>query len=136
MTLLDTMKKVAGQTNEVNVPANFMFGTVTSLSPLTIRVDNRFDITGEAIVLMKEFRAGAYPTHTHTIGPHDHTAPQHSTQPAGEGPHSHSVTPLQTGKTDLITSVETEIHHGLAVSDNVVLFRNQGGQQFLVLGRL
>ena len=59
------MKQVAGQTQNANVPAAFMFGTVTKKSPLTIRVDNRFDISGDAIVLMKEFKAGAYPTHTH-----------------------------------------------------------------------
>ena len=75
MSLLDTMKQVAGQTQNANVPAAFMFGTVTKKSPLTIRVDNRFDISGDAIVLMKEFKAGAYPTHTHTIAPHDHVVP-------------------------------------------------------------
>jgi hypothetical protein len=58
MALLDTMKKVAEQSQNVNVPAAFMFGSVTEVSPLTIRVDNRFDITGDAIVLTKEFKAG------------------------------------------------------------------------------
>ena len=63
MALLDTLKKVAEQSQNANVPAAFLFGNVTATSPLTIRVDNRFDITGEAIVVMKEFRAGYYPTH-------------------------------------------------------------------------
>ena len=39
---------------------------MTKTSPLTIRVDNRFDISGDAIVVMKEFQAGFYPTHYHT----------------------------------------------------------------------
>ena len=59
MALLDTMKKVAEQSQNANVPAAFLFGNVTATSPLTIRVDNRFDITGEAIVVMKEFTVTA-----------------------------------------------------------------------------
>ena len=134
MSLLDTMKQVAGQTQNANVPAAFMFGTVTKTSPLTIRVDNRFDISGDAIVLMKEFKAGAYPTHTHTIAPHDHVVPSHSTQAAGEGPHSHGVSAFNTQKTGLTTN--PEVYFGLAEGDRVVLLRNQGGQSFLVLGRV
>lgn len=134
MSLLETMKQVAEQTGNVNVPAAFMFGTVTAVSPLTIRVDNRFDISGDAIVLMKEFKAGSYSTHTHTIDPHGHVVPSHSTQPAGEGPHSHSVNALNTQTTGLTTN--PEVYSGLAVGDSVVLLRNQGGQSFLVLGRV
>ena len=44
MGLLDTMKKVAEQTGQAGVPTAFLFGTVTSTSPLVIRVDNRFNI--------------------------------------------------------------------------------------------
>lgn len=134
MSLLDTMKQVAEQAQGVNVPAAFMFGQVTSTSPLTIRVDNRFDISGNAVVLMKEFRGGEYATHTHTIDPHDHTVPQRSTQAAGEGPHTHTVPSVQTEKTGLTTN--PEVYFGLAVGDKVVLLRNQGGQSFLVLGRV
>lgn len=133
MALLDTMKKVAEQSQGVTVPAAFMFGTVTAAEPLTIRVDNRFDISGDAIVLTKEFKAGYYPTHTHTIDPHDHTVPQHATEAAGTGPHTHSVAPFQTKKTGLTTN--PEVYFGLAVGDKLVLLRNHGGQSFLVLGR-
>lgn len=134
MALLDTMKKVAEQSQNVNVPAAFLFGKVTATSPLTIRVDNRFDISGDAIVLMKEFKTGYYPTHTHTIDPHDHTVPQHTTQAAGTGPHTHGVAPVTSEKTGLTTN--PEVYFGLAVGDKVVLLRNHGGQSFLVLGRV
>lgn len=134
MALLDTMKKVAEQSQNVTVPAAFLFGTVTATAPLTIRVDNRFDISGDAIVLMKEFRAGCYPTHTHAIDPHAHTVPQHVTSAAGTESHTHGVASFQTQKTDLTT--DPEIYFGLAVGDKVVLLRNYGGQSFLVLGRV
>lgn len=58
MGLLDTMKQVAQATNDAGAPTAFLFGTVTKASPLTIRVDNRFDISGDAIVVMKEFAVG------------------------------------------------------------------------------
>lgn len=134
MGLVDTMKKVAQQTENANVPAAWFFGEVTAVSPVTIRVDNRFDISGEAVVLMKEFKAGYYPTHTHTINPHDHVVPAHSTQAAGEGPHSHEVSAFNTQTKGLTTNPET--YSGLAVGDKVVLLRNHGGQSFLVLGRV
>lgn len=118
MALLETMKKVAKQSQDAAVPAAFLFGNVTATSPLTIRVDNRFDITGEAIVVMKQFRAGYYPTHQHSaaaFASHDHTL-----------------------KNDYLTNTDdtSEYYYGLAVGDKVVLLRNQGGQSFLVLGRV
>lgn len=66
MGLLETMKQVAQATSDAGMPTAFLFGSVTKTSPLTIRVDNRFDISGDAIVVMKEFQAGFYPTHYHT----------------------------------------------------------------------
>ena len=62
MGLLETMKRVAQATSDAGMPTAFLFGSVTKTSPLTIRVDNRFDISGDAIVVMKEFQAGFYPT--------------------------------------------------------------------------
>ena len=85
MALIDTMKKVAQQSQRASVPTAFQFGIVTATSPLTIRVDNRFDITGEAIVILKDSQ----------------------------------------DNTDIVT-----------IGDKVVLLRNQGGQSFLVLGRV
>lgn len=134
MALLETMKKVAEQSQNANVPAAFLFGNVTATSPLTIRVDNRFDITGEAIVVMKEFRAGYYPTHRHSG-----FADSPTTQPKGGGSgdpafasHDHTL------KNDYLTNTgpTSEYYYGLAVGDKVVLLRNQDGQSFLVLGRV
>lgn len=134
MSFLDTMKKVAEQSQNATVPAAFLFGNVTSTSPLTIRVDNRFDITGDAIVVMKEFRAGYYPTHQHR-GFKD--SPSTLPKSGGSGDasfasHEHTL------KNDYLTNTDgtSEYYYGLAVGDKVVLLRNQGGQSFLVLGRV
>lgn len=134
MGLLDTMKKVAENTNTAGAPTAWFFGKVTKTSPLTIRVDNRFDISGEAIVVPKELQAGYYPTHYHTGmkgGP--------STEEKGGGSgeaafasHSHVLKNNYQTNTDKTS----EYYYGLAVGDKVILLRNQGGQAFLVLGRV
>lgn len=118
MSFLDTVKSIARATENASVPASFLFGSVTNVSPLTIRVDNRFDITGEAIVMTQEFRAGGVQNHTHIL-------PQHHTQTTGG--HTHTVDP--------VTSLPGNTG-GLVSGDKVVLLRNAGGQQFLVLGRM
>ena len=97
-------------------------------------MDNRFDISGEVIVVPKELQAGYYPTHYHTGmkgGP--------STEEKGGGSgeaafasHSHVLKNNYQTNTDKTS----EYYYGLAVGDKVILLRNQGGQAFLVLGRV
>ena len=126
MGLLDTMKKVAENTNAAGAPTAWFFGKVTKTSPLTIRVDNRFDISGEAIVVPKELQAGYYPTHYHT---------EEKGGGSGEAAfasHSHVLKSNYQTNTDKTS----EYYYGLAVGDKVILLRNQGGQAFLVLGRV
>lgn len=110
MGLLETMKRVAEGTNNAAVPTAFFFGSVTKTSPLTIRVDNRFDISGEAIILTREFQSGFCLTHSHT-------------EPGSPAPENENQD-------------KTEYHYGLKAGEKVVLLRNQGGQDFLVLGRV
>lgn len=134
MGLLETMKKVAQDTNSAGAPTAWFFGKVTKTSPLTIRADNRFDISGDVIVVPKELQAGYYPTHYHT-GFKD--GPSTMAQGGGSGEaafasHSHTL------KNDYKTNTDgtSEYYYGLAVGDKVILLRNQGGQAFLVLGRV
>lgn len=134
MGLLETMKKVAENTNNAGAPAAWFFGKVTKTSPLTIRVDNRFDISGDVIVVPKELQAGYYPTHYHT-GFKD--GPSTMAQGGGSGEAafaSHSHTLKNSYKTN--TDETSEYYYGLAVGDKVILLRNRGGQAFLVLGRV
>ncbi len=150
--MLEQMKRLAAQTGEAAMPARLMFGAVTGTQPLRILVDSRFEISGEAVVLMRQFRAGKYATHTHAVpahsalaaGEHGHGVPAQETgEAAGEvARHSHGVPEHATtaagghihGIPEGTTTVEA--YAGLAVGDKVVLLRNHGGQQFLVLGRL
>lgn len=108
--MLDQLKKIVRSTEEADVPTKFMFGAVTSLSPLTVLVDNRFYISPPALKVMKE------------IYGHSHVIPSHSTQTAAQ--HSHDV-----------SKFDSDIAEALAVGDEVVLLRNRGGQQYLIIGR-
>ena len=131
MGLLDTMKQVAKTTNDAGSPAAFLFGKVASTSPLTIRVDNRFDISGDAIVVMKEFKAGFYPTHYHISAPSTEATSDRSGDASFA---SRSHVPSSNYQTN--TDGASEYYYGLVVGDKVGLLRNQGGQSFLVLGRV
>ena len=121
MGLLETMKQVAQATNDAGMPTAFLFGSVTKTSPLTIRVDNRFDISGDAIVVMKEFQAGFYPTHYHT-GVKGSPSTEEKSGGSGDASfaaHSHTLKSNYQTNTD----AKSEYYYGLAVGDKVVLLR-------------
>ncbi|GKH49061.1 phage protein [Eubacteriales bacterium] len=117
--LTQAVREAAMTAVEATKPADFFFGVVTASNPVAVLVDSRFTVSGNMLVIPREYRAGVYVTHTHTIDPHKHTIP------TGE-----------SGETELTTKAETETYSGLAVGDKVVLLRKAGGQRFLILGRL
>ena len=95
-TLGEAVKLAAGAQRSASKPAAWMFGEVLAVSPLRILVDDRFEVGADQVVLMREFVAGQYATHTHGINPHTptvqehtHAIPQQTTEEA-DG-HSHSV---------------------------------------------
>lgn len=134
MGIIKIMKQVAQATTDAGAPAAFLFGIVTKTSPLTIRVDNRFDIFGDSIVVMQESKAGFYPTHYHT-GVKNAPSTEQTSGGSGDASfaaHAHVLKDNYQTNTD----ETSEYYYGLAVGDKVVLFRNHGGQSFLVLGRV
>lgn len=109
--MLEQIKKVAAQTGEAGVPVRIMFGTVAEAAPLTVMVDSRFPITAPALIVPKELRG-----HTHEVRP---TVTGEAQQ------HTHAIAAS-------VTEPETG---GLKKGERVILLRNQGGQEYLVLGR-
>ena len=144
--LSEAVKLAAAAQNSASKPTVWMFGEVLAVAPLRILVDDRFEIGAEQVVLMREFVAGQYATHTHGINPHTHTVQEHThtvpQQTTGEADgHAHSV-PQQATEGTALTSdptplqTATQVYTGLLVGDKVVLLQNAGGQKFLVLGRV
>ena len=109
-TLGEAVKLAAGAQRSASKPAAWMFGEVLAVSPLRILVDDRFEIGAEQVVLMREFVAGQYATHTHGIDPHTHTVQEHThaipqqTTEEADG-HSHSV-PRQATEGTPLTSAD------------------------------
>ena len=54
--LLQIIKKAAIEAVEASSPAKVMHGTVTSVSPLNIRIEQRFTIPEEFLTLTKNVR--------------------------------------------------------------------------------
>lgn len=80
MALMYTIKQIANQTIDAKKPAEIIYGTVVKVSPLTVRIDEKLEISSPQLIVM-----------------------------------------------DGMT---------FDVGDKLVLLRNFGGQQFLILGYL
>ena len=139
--MLEQIKRISKQTGEAETPTRFLFGTVTKLSPLTVFVDSRFYLSGPGLVMLKELSGHRHTVPQHAtvpVGDHTHILPQAVTQEANT--HTHNIPQSETngagGHTHEIAKWDTEIAEGLTVGDKVVLLRNQGGQQYLILGRV
>ena len=85
-TLGEAVKLAAGAQRSASKPAAWMFGEVLAVSPLRILVDSRFEVGADQVVLMREFVAGQYATHTHGIDPHTRTVPRRRTGTATAWP--------------------------------------------------
>lgn len=126
LSLYDAIKQIVQTTLQNSKPAVFLFGTVTREEPLQIFVDNRFYLEGEALVVPLTLQKKAMDTHYHGLL-------THSAEP------DRPIESLQNGvyATDSGSKGnEKEMYYGLKAGEKVVLLRNQGGQQFLVLERV
>ena len=143
--LVKAMKRAALDALESTKPVNVVFGTVESVSPLKINVEQKMILGKSQLVLSRnvtDFETkvtveweseSALTTHKHSY--------EGTTESGGEDSHSHSysgntkTTNLKhthdiTGKKKII------IHNGLVVGDEVILVRQQGGQKYVVIDRI
>lgn len=103
---------------------DLLFGEVTSVSPLKVRVDNRFEVDEQFLILSALVKETIIkiPQHTHIISQqttsaagaesHAHTIPaipQRTTGSAGEEPHTHSI-PAISQRTTSSAGGETHTH--------------------------
>ncbi len=105
--MIDQIKKIVQGADSASVPCTFIFGKVVSVSPLKVQVDNRFTVSGAALVTLRPQSGGEYNTHTHRV------------KVSGE---------------EYITEEEKQKYYGLQVGDRLALLRERGGQRYLVLG--
>ena len=58
MSMLEIVKRVAAETDDTGAPAALLFGVVTSREPVRISVESRFEIGGDAVVLLRQQQGG------------------------------------------------------------------------------
>lgn len=105
--MIDQIKKIMQGTENASVPCTFIFGKVVSVNPLKVQVDNRFIISGAALVTLRPQSGGEYNTHTHRV---------------------------KVSGVEYTTEKEKQEHYGLKTGDRLALLRERGGQRYLVLG--
>ncbi len=114
--LVRAMQEVSNNANNAGYPATVMSGTVTSASPLKIQVEQRFEISGSMIIIpehLTDYKVKVTVEKSHT-------------EDAGEPEHNHEYGGEMT----------VTVHGGLKSGDSVQLMRQQGGQRFVVIGRV
>lgn len=139
------IKQMALEAVIASAPTSVVFGTVVSVSPIQIRIDQKITLTSEFLVLARNVTNykttikmdGETETdnasHTHKIkcntedggtDTHNHTLNGYTED--AEAEHSHKIS----------GEMNVTINNGLSVSDEVILLRVQGGQKYVVLDKV
>jgi hypothetical protein len=110
MNLTNLIKTAARQAVDASNPTHIMFGEVTSVNPLEVNVDQRFNLTADFLIV-----------------------PESLTRYEVDLSHSHSYSGGTTGD-GLTTPVV--IREGLQVGDKLILIRVQGGQKYVIFDKV
>lgn len=111
--IIEIIKKAAIEAVEASKPCSLLYGTVTSICPLKINIEQRLTLEKEHLMLTVNVR-------DYDVGI--------TVDDATELASSH--------KHDIKGKKQITIHNGLKVGEVVVLLRIQGGQKYIVLDRV
>lgn len=106
------MKKSSKGVQESSKPCDIVYGTVVSISPLEVKVDQKLTLYEEQLKLTRAVMDYEV----------DMTV-EHTTEVISA--HSHEY----KGRKKFL------IHNGLIVGDNVTMIREHGGQQYLIIDK-
>lgn len=128
--MVSAIKLAAAQAVEAAAPAGLYMGTVLSVSPLTVQLDQKMTVTAEFLMLstlVQEFNVDMTVDHwtEDTNPPTTHAHPDAGVN-SFDATHKHAY---KGRKTFLV-------HLGLQAGERVFLIREQGGQRFLILDRI
>jgi uncharacterized pyridoxamine 5'-phosphate oxidase family protein len=121
---LKQIQEVVKNTNEAGQPADYVFGTVTKASPLQIQVSQKIVLTDAQLALTRNVTD--YEVNVSITGW------KTQTKSGGSGyaefaSHNHDIE---------ISKSKMTIHNALKVGDKVVMMKQKGGQQYLVIDRV
>lgn len=121
---VETLKKAAIKAVEARKPVEVCFGEVKSISPLEILVEQKIPLGESQLILCRNITE-------HKI----HISVENVQDFFYEG-ESQSSMKLDPTRFRAIKRMPVTVHNGLVVGDNVILFRQQGGQKYLVVDRI
>ncbi len=120
--LVQTLQQLAAQTEQAMKPCDYCLGVVESVSPLSIRIDQKDIVSEEFLILtdlVRDYQVDITVSHT----TEDRSGGGGYAEFAS---HNHDY----TGRKKII------VHNGLSVGESVILVQQAGGQEFIVLSRL
>ena len=160
-SLGEVIKKMAVGANDANAPTSVLFGTVTSVEPLEITVEQKLKLTEEFLVLTKNVKDYTvnvtmdWNTETTSLNAnHSHSTKVNSnisvSSDISPNDNNQKITNNVTGEVSV--SVEQKnidlthkhsikgtksimVHNALKINDNVILIQQQGGINFVVLDK-
>lgn len=144
-TLNESMKMIARNYINAIQPADLFFGTVKSVSPLAIQIDQKHILQAESLILSNLVKdhpvdlTVSFQTENDKFLVKDHTHPYEDTQPNGQVAIKSTQTTLDfdiTHKHEIKHKIRVIQHYGLTAGEKVILLRMQGGQRYFVIDRV
>ena len=120
---LKVMKKAAFEAIEAHQPSDYRFGTVLSVSPLKIQVEQKMTLTAAQLVLTRNVTDFEINITVHNWSTENKSGGGGDSAFAS---HNHQLNGMK----------RITVHNALVVGDKVVLIKKKGGQQYLVLDRV
>jgi hypothetical protein len=120
--MIETIKMAAVEAVKASNPAAILFGTVKSISPLKINIEQRLTLDESHLVLtslVSDFEVDMTVNHMteNTSG---------GSGDSSFASHNHVITGKKT----------FQVHLGLQAGETVILLQVQGGQKYIVLDRV
>lgn len=121
-TLLQTMQAIIDQTMQAGKLSDYILGVVETIDPLSIRIEQKETITEEFLILTDAVRD--YDVDIEVL----HTTENRAggSGDAAFASHNHDY----TGRKKI------RVYNSLHVGEQVILLRQAGGQEYLVLSRV
>ena len=122
--LVESIKKAALEAMENSDPSCIMYGKVIQISPLQIQVNVKLILHAEQLVLTRNVTEYTVEisANTGSAGGHKHTDSKGG-DTSSNGSHSHSISKIT-------------VKNALKVGEEVILIRQSGGQEYIVLDRV
>ena len=128
--LVQSIQKIAQP--PIQDQAGIVIGTVTSITPLKIKVGDKLELTESFLILspfVQTVTIDVFESAESVTKGHTHQVPSHSTGSAGDPNHSHGVASVGT----LAGGTQMVLWKGLALNDVVYMLRIDKGQKYYVL---